>query len=116
MERPNVDDRGGDDVTTTLTASSSPSTRRRRRRTHGGERGEGGGGSGSGAEDKSEEEEEALNADRRRDRCKFVFPKLQVIMPWFTKIANIMQGWGSYFFIGTKLLLQLLSCEELQFQ
>ena len=26
------------------------------------------------------------------------------------------QGWGSYFFIGTKLLLQLLSCEELQFR
>ena len=71
MERPNVDDRGGDDVTTTLTASSSPSTRRRRRRIHGGERGEGGGGSGSGAEDKSEEEEEALIADKRRDRCKF---------------------------------------------
>ena len=76
MERPNVDDRGGDDVTTTLTASSSPSTRRRRRRIHGGERGEGGGGSGSGAEDKSQDEEEALIADRRRDRCKFFRNKM----------------------------------------
>ena len=29
---------------------------------------------------------------------------------------NKEPGWGSYFFIGTKLLLQLLSCEELQFR